>query len=266
MDNDERRKRLLKVLSDRQRLRVDEICNLLHASPATVRRDIAWLAEREMLVRTRGGVEHQAATRQRSLAGATFVQSMGVKAAEKRAIAKRAASMCRSGETIIINGGTTTFMMVEFLTTVRMTIVTNSFLMAEQLVRRSTSEIIIPGGTIYREQNVILSPFDNDVTRHHYAKRMFMGALALSPKGVLEGDPVLIQAERRLITQASELIVLADSAKFNSERGSLILCPLDQIDMVITDSGISAAATQMLRTAGVEVVVVEPERATSGRG
>jgi DeoR family ulaG and ulaABCDEF operon transcriptional repressor len=181
-----------------------------------------------------------------------------VKADEKRAIARCAASMCPSGETIIINGGTTTFMMAEFLASRRLAIVTNSLIMAEHLVSRSSSDVIVPGGFIYREQNVILSPFDNDLTRHYFAKRMFMGAQALSSAGLLESDPALIQAERRLIAQASELIVLADSSKFNSSSSNLILCPLDEIDTVVTDSAITAAALQMLKSAGVKVIVVKP--------
>ena len=55
---------------------------------------------------------------------------------------------------------------------------------------------MLPGGVIYREQNIILSPFDNDVTRNFYAKRMFMGAQGLGPLGLMEADPLLIQADR----------------------------------------------------------------------
>ncbi len=69
------------------------------------------------------------------------------------------------------------------------------------------------------------SPFDNDVTRNFYARRMFMGAQGLGPLGLMEGDPLLIQAEQKLIDQADELVVLVDSSKFR-KRSSLILCGL----------------------------------------
>ena len=75
---------------------------------------------------------------------------------------------------------------------------------------------MLPGGTIYREQNIILSPFDNDVTRNFYARRMFMGAQGLGPLGLMEADPLLIQAEQKLIDQADELVVLVDSSKFRA--------------------------------------------------
>src|SRR6185295_6359685 len=129
------------------------------------------------------------------------------------------------------------------------------FPIAEHLLRNSKCTITVPGGAIYREQNIILSPFDNDVTRNFYARRMFMSAQGVSPLGVMEGDPLLIQAEQKLIDQAEELILLVDSSKF-ARRSSLILCPLERVTAVITDDAVSDEAVAMLRDAGVKVDVV----------
>lgn len=148
--------------------------------------------------------------------------------------------------------------MVEFLVDKRLKILTNSFMMAERLLMTSENEIILPGGKVYREQNVILSPFDNDISQHHYAGKMFMGVYGLSMLGLMEADPMLIQAEKRLISQAEELIVLADSSKFARKAG-LILCGLNRVSCVITDTGASDAAVQMLEQSGVKVLTVAPE-------
>ncbi len=148
--------------------------------------------------------------------------------ARSSAIAREAVALCKDGEPIIINGGTTTFQMVHFLTSRRMPVFTNSFPIAEHLLKHSKNTVMLSGGTIYREQNIILSPFDNDVTRNFYARRMFMGAQGLGPLGLMEGDPLLIQAEQKLIDQADELVVLVDSSKFR-QRSSLILCGLSRI-------------------------------------
>ncbi|MEG1054756.1 MAG: DeoR/GlpR family DNA-binding transcription regulator, partial [Janthinobacterium sp.] len=237
-----------------------QLVGWLNSSPATVRRDIAWLAERSLLVRTRGGAESLPQKKQRTfaLSGDTFHNNIDRCAAQKRAIARHACGLCSDGDTIIINGGTTTYRMVEFLVDKRLKILTNSFLMAEQLLRSSENEIILPGGKVYREQNVILSPFDNDISQHHYAGKMFMGIYGLSMLGLMEADPLLIQAEKRLISQAEELIVLADSSKFARKAG-LILCGLNRVSCVITDTGASDAAVQMLEQSGVKVVAVAPE-------
>ena len=154
--------------------------------------------------------------------------------------------LCEDGEPIIINGGTTTFQMVLSLTARRMQIFTNSFPIAEHLLKHSKNTVMLPGGTIYREQNIMLSPFENDVTRNFYARRMFMGAQGLGALGLMEADPLLIQAEQKLIDQADELVVLVDSSKFR-RRSSLILCGLDRIATVITDDGVEDRAAAMLR-------------------
>lgn len=257
MVNHKRRKRLLKLLAEHQTATVQQLVEWLNASPATVRRDISWLAARNLLTRTRGGAENLAPkTRQFPLTSETFQNNIQCYASRKRAIARHAAAMCSDGETIIINGGTTTFMMAEFLTDKHLKILTNSFLMAERLLVTSQNEIIVPGGKVYREQNVILSPFDNDITQHHYAGKMFMSVYGLSLLGLMEADPLLIQAEKRLISQAEELIVLADSSKFARKAG-LILCGLDRVSCVITDTHASDKAVQLLEQYGVKVVTVE---------
>jgi DeoR family ulaG and ulaABCDEF operon transcriptional repressor len=261
MVNHKRRKRLLKLLAEHQTATVQQLVEWLNASPATVRRDISWLAARNLLTRTRGGAENLLPKkRQFALSSETFQNNIQCYAARKRAIARQAASMCVDGETIIINGGTTTFMMAEFLANKQLKILTNSFLMAERLLVSSENEIIVPGGKVYREQNVILSPFDNDITQHHYASKMFMSVYGLSLLGLMEADPLLIQAEKRLISQAEELVVLADSSKFAKKAG-LILCGLDRVATVITDTNASDSAVQLLEQYGVNVVTVAPDAA-----
>ncbi|MDM4765247.1 DeoR/GlpR family DNA-binding transcription regulator [Pelomonas sp. SE-A7] len=259
MINHKRHKRLLKLLDEHDQASVPQLMDWLAASAATVRRDIAWLAAKNQLTRTRGGAQKlQQKKRSFNLSSETFQSNILANAAEKRAIARYATGMCRDGETIIINGGTTTYMMVEFLVDRQLKILTNSFLMAERLLVSSDNEIILPGGKVYREQNVILSPFENDIAQHHYAAKMFMSVYGLSILGLMEADPLLIQAEKRLIGQAEELVVLADSSKFSRKAG-LILCGLNRVSTVITDTHASDSAVQLLEQYGVKVVTVEPE-------
>jgi DeoR family ulaG and ulaABCDEF operon transcriptional repressor len=146
--------------------------------------------------------------------------------------------------------------MVHPLASRRMQVFTNSFPIAEHLLKHSKNTVMLPGGAIYREQNIILSPFENDVTRNFYARRMFMGAQGIGPLGLMEGDPLLIQAEEKLMGQADELIVLVDSSKFDA-RSSLVLCPLVRIDVVITDAGISDRAAAMLEAAEIKLIVAD---------
>ncbi len=256
MHEKERHRIILSAVEDRPVVTVVDLCNLTGVSEATVRRDIATLHVQKKLRRVRGGAEAITPPQFVGLAGRTFAVNETMHSSEKFAIAKAAADLCGDGDSIIINGGTTTFQMVHPLATRRMQVFTNSFPIAEHLLKHSKNTVMLSGGVIYREQNIILSPFDNDVTRNFYAKRMFMGAQGMGPLGLMEADPLLIQAEQKLIGQADELVVLVDSSKFE-QRSSLVLCPLNKITTVITDERISDSAASMLEAADVKLIVAE---------
>ncbi|SEN25613.1 transcriptional regulator, DeoR family [Loktanella fryxellensis] len=261
MHEKERHRIILSSVQDRPVMTVIDLCALTGASEATVRRDIATLHMQKKLRRVRGGAEAMTPQTFTGLAGRPFALNETRNIAAKQAIARAAVDLCDDGDAIIINGGTTTFQMVHPLASKRMQVFTNSFPIAEHLLKHSRNTIMLSGGAIYREQNIILSPFENDVTRNFYARRMFMGAQGLGPLGLMEADPLLIQAETKLIGQADELIVLVDSSKF-AARSSLLLCPLTRIDTVITDDRITDRAAAMLEAAEVTLIVTTPGAAS----
>jgi DeoR family ulaG and ulaABCDEF operon transcriptional repressor len=246
---------ILETLAARPVATVAELAAFTGHSAATTRRDIGKLAQQGLLRRVHGGAEAVKPADEPALATRAFDVSLALNLDKKRAIARAAAALCADGDSIIINGGTTTFEMVPFLAERRMQVLTNSFVMADALMRSSRNRILLPGGQIYREQGIIVSPYDDDSLRHHYASIMFMGAQGIVPLGLMEGDPLLIRAEQKLLDRAERLVVLVDSSKFRS-RGGLILCPLSRIHTIITDDEVDRKAVEMCRDAGVEVRIV----------
>ena len=87
-----------------------------------------------------------------------------------------------------------------------------------------------------------------------HAPKLFMGAAAVGPQGVMQADVVLVAAERRLIDRAEQVILLVDSSKFASSSGAIV-CGLDEVDVVITDGGVGEDTKAMLERAGVRVIV-----------
>lgn len=258
----ERHRIILSAIQDRPVVTVADICAMTGASEATVRRDIAQLHLMKKLRRVRGGAEAISPPQFVAINARPFALDQTVNIAQKRSIAQAAVGLCGDGDAIIINGGTTTFQMVHPLTTKRLQVFTNSFPIAEHLLKHSKNTVLVPAGAIYREQNIILSPFDTDGSNHFYARRIFMGCRGLGALGLMEGDPLLVQAEQKLMGQADELVVLADSSKFK-QRSSLLLCPLNRIHTVITDDGIEDRAAQMLEAAEIRLIVTEPARSNS---
>ena len=238
---------------------VEELIERLGASPATVRRDLAMLAEDGRLRRVRGGVEPANGRPPATLLTAPFEVASVLSREAKLRIARRAAEHCHPGELIIVNGGTTTYCMADFVAPLGLNVLTNSFPLASHLLSSGTCRVTVPGGEVYREQNVIVSAYERDTAiDHFYASKMFTGAQAIRPQGLIEGDPLLIKTEQKLLKQADELIVLVDGSKF-APRGSLILCPLERIRLLITDTSAPPEAIAMLEQQGVRVEVVGDE-------
>ena len=254
MHERERHRIILSAVQERPILTVQDIVELTGASEATIRRDVAALALQNRVKKVRGGAEAIHPPHIGVLAARSFRADETVNSAQKRAIAREAVKLCHDGEAITINGGTTTFPMVHFLAGMRLQVMTNSFPIAEHLIKHSKCTVMLPAGAVYREQNIILSPFDSDGTGHFYARRGFMGARGISPLGIMESDSLIIQSEQRLMRQADELVVLADSSKFKS-RSSLILCPLERVSTIITDDGIDDRDRRFIETAGIELIV-----------
>ena len=259
MHERERHRMILSAVQGRSVATVQEFAELTGASEATIRRDISTLSGLRKLRKVRGGAEALSAPVPGAVAGESFAGAQGRNAAEKRAIAREAAKLCEDGDATIINGGTTTFQMVHHLTGLRLQVLTNSFPIADHLLKHSNCAVLLPAGAVYREQGLILSPFEADGIAHFRARRMFMGAQGISAVGIAEADPLVIQSEQRLMKQADELVVLVDSTKFAS-RSSLVIAPLERAQILITDEGISDAAAQMVEAAGPRLVVARLDR------
>jgi DeoR family ulaG and ulaABCDEF operon transcriptional repressor len=254
MHERERHRIILSAIQEKPVITVQDIADLTDASEATIRRDIASLHVQGKLRRVRGGAEAVHPPQIGQLAARSFRVSESVNIDKKRSIARQAVDMCEDGDSIIINGGTTTFQMVHYMAARRMQVMTNSFAIAEHLVKHSKNNVTVPGGTIYREQSLILSPFDNDAIRNFYARRIFIGAQGIGPLGIMEPDALVIQSEQKLMHQAEELVVMADSSKFK-RRSSMILCPLDRVSAVVTDDGVGEEGARMLEDAGVRLII-----------
>jgi len=256
MHASERETEILRLLQAQGFVSFRHLCDRLDASTATIRRDLERLEGDGQIARVRGGARLTAAAQAAAerLVGSPFELNRARQARQKAAIGRAAAALCEAGEPVIIDGGSTTFQMCGCLESEGLQVLTNSLHIVGELLRQPATRVSVPGGAIFREQNIILSPFEDDGLSRYHATKMFMGAAALGPRGLMQADVVLIQAERKLMALADQLIVLVDSTKFRTSA-SFLVCDLDAIDMVVTDAGATAAEIAVLEDHGIEVVV-----------
>ncbi|WP_260927669.1 DeoR/GlpR family DNA-binding transcription regulator [Novosphingobium sp. 9] len=154
----------------------------------------------------------------------------------------------------MIDGGTTTLQMCPHLAGLGLQVLTNSLHIVDALLPQIDTRVLLPSGTVFREQNIVLAPAGEDSMPRFHAPRLFMGAAAVGPQGVMQHDVILVAAERRFMDRAEEVILLVDSSKFRNSSGAIV-CGLDEVDLVITDAGIEPETLARLRGDGVRVIV-----------
>lgn len=256
----QRHQLILDILDECRFASVRNLSTQLDSSEATIRRDINKLFKREKLKKIRGGAESANTSglnhRQRQLMSSDFVVDKEKHADQKRRIASKAVSICSDDESIIINGGTSTYMMGEFLASRQLSILTNSFVLAQYLTDHGENQVTLPGGEIYRKQGIVVSAYENDTIQYYHSSKMFMGTPGINLVGVTESDPLLIRAEQKLFKQADKLIVLADSSKIGAQS-NFIFCPLEDVDMLITDDEADPEMLDKISRKGVEVVIAD---------
>jgi DeoR family ulaG and ulaABCDEF operon transcriptional repressor len=205
-------------------------------------------------------LELEAANRKRETAEAEtnpvpMQTRMGIATEEKRRIGEAAARLCRDVRTISIDTGSTTFHMVEFLPENGLTIITNSFLAAEVINHATRNRLILAGGILYRDSEVILNPLDQSFYSNYSTDILFMGVEGIEESGLLNFEMRVVQTVRQMIEHARKVVVLADSRKFNL-YGHTRICGFDKIDTLITDTGIRPEHRGLIERHGIELLVV----------
>ncbi|WP_408591445.1 DeoR/GlpR family DNA-binding transcription regulator [Novosphingobium sp.] len=261
MHANERERRIIDAMQPTGFVSYRALESMLSASPATIRRDLTRLEEQGVIVRVHGGAKRVgeddaggSVSNGPTLLGTPFDQSITENLAAKQAIGRAAASLCRAGEGIMVDGGTTTLQMCPHLDGLGLQVLTNSLHIVNALLPQPTTRILVPSGALFREQNIILAPAGEESMPRFHAPKLFMGAASVGPQGVMQADVVLVAAERRLIDRAEQLILMVDSSKFHNRSGTIV-CGLDEVDILITDAGIPDAAARQVEAAGVELVV-----------
>lgn len=258
----ERENLILLTLTERGFITFRELEKHIPVSAATIRRDLERLDMQGKLERVRGGAklldaEHgNDGQKKVRLFGATFEENISLNHEQKRSIGKAAAELCEPNEGIMIDGGSTTLQMCPYLGGKSLQVLSNSLHIVMALLNQPNTRILMSGGAVFPEQNIILPMFGEDLTPSFHSPKLFMGAASIGAQGLMQEDAILVASERRFIERADEVIVLADASKFRTPSG-YVVCQLEAIATIITDQRISDAMAQMIERAGPRLIVVE---------
>jgi DeoR family transcriptional regulator, fructose operon transcriptional repressor len=257
----ERHRRIQELLQERQVARVSTMSELLGVSEVTVRRDLEELERLGLLERIHGGAVHT----RRMRSEPRYLEAMTAHPEEKRAVGRAAAALVERGDTIFLNGGTTTLEVFRHLEAENVKVITNHVGMALEAGEHEI-DLMLLGGHYRAPSNSLVGPFAVEALRRVHATKAFLGAEGISRRSGVT-TPAAVEAEiARLMIERTrgEVIVVADHSKLGTVA-DFVICDLADVHRLVTDAGVGEDYRTELTEAGVDVLVAE-EPAPSRRG
>lgn len=250
---EERQHKIISMLKVRNKLLVNELCEIFSVSPATIRNDLNQLERLGLLKRTHGGAISY------SKAGfeQTSMQKLRTNADKKQRIAEYAAGLIESGDTIAIDTGTTTYCLAELLTDkTNLTVVTTDIRISNLLEGYPGVTVMLAGGILRKGFSCTTGAITNNVLSSLYADKVFMATNAVNPSGAL-CTPDIEQAhvKQSLLAMGKQSFLLSDSSKFGAQSFARF-GSINDIDTVITDSELDSENLNHIQQQGVNIVMV----------
>ncbi|SEL88729.1 DeoR/GlpR family DNA-binding transcription regulator [Paenibacillus sp. OK003] len=231
---EERRHTILNQLATQGKVQVQVLADLFQVSTETIRRDLDRLEKEGELRKVYGG-----AVRVRSgMIEAPFQKRAQLQLNEKQAIGVAAASLIEDGETIMLDNGTTTLeIMRQLRHRSQVTVITNSVPILTCALEEFAGKIIFAGGEVTPVVQASTGPIAHELLSQFKVNKAFISAGGVSLTDGIT-DYVLEEAliSRKMMERAEEAILVADHTKFGRSTFAQI-APINQISMVITDSG-----------------------------
>lgn len=236
---------------------IEELCELLAVSPATLRRDLATMEDQGLLLRTHGGA------RPHALHDEVPVHLRDLEAREaKHRIALRAAELVPPGPyAVALSGGTTTAEIARALSRrPQLTIVTNALPIAMELAARPPLKVILTGGVVRSTSFEAVGVLAENTFNAVNVGTAFLGVDGISAAGgATTHDEVEARTNNAMLRHAQRVVVVGDGSKVGRVTFAQMAGP-DRIDVLITDSTADREELDRLRALGITVHVVEPHR------
>jgi DeoR/GlpR family transcriptional regulator of sugar metabolism len=253
---EERRNRLLEIVRSHQFASLPQLVESLGVSESTIRRDLESLEEQGMTRRIHGGVLYAGA-------GVKVPQFESREPAQwdlKKAIARRAAALIDDGDTVLLDGGSTTYEVARLLVGRPLHVVTNSLPVANLLGSDSNSDLVLIGGNVCPRTGITRGPYADQMLSLVRVRKTILSTAAVSEEGFFNNNMLVVETERAMMRAGKEVIVVADSTKFGNQSLGPV-CSLGTVDHVVVDAQLNDYWRGKLTSAGVNLVIAEASEA-----
>ncbi len=248
-----RRSEMLEILNKQDNISVSDLSQMFGVSEVSIRNDLSHLELKGLLIRTRGG----AIKKQPVNFDLSLNQRLKKFFKEKQKIGRKAVEYIKEGDTIVMDSGSTTLKIAKNLDKFKqIKLITNSLPIAEMVADYEGVEVIIPGGVMRPEMRSLVGPMAERNLLQYYCDIAFLAVDGIDcDYGI--STPVVFEATfcKTMIDIAKRVIVVSDSSKFK-RRSFVKIASMDEIDMVITDTGIPEDQRNKLEKMQIDLVLV----------
>ncbi|NQT61232.1 MAG: DeoR/GlpR transcriptional regulator [Bacteroidetes bacterium] len=251
---EERHRKILEFVNNKKRAEVNELAAEFEVTEATIRRDLLILEKEGQIYRAHGGALHR---EQPSLWQTTTMnERMVLHEKEKAKIANFVAQLVNDGDSIMIDGGSTTMLVAKELCDKKnLLVVTNSPAIGEMIVDAGDNKVVLTGGELLKETHSIIGNETERALKQYRTDKAIIGVSGLLvDSGCFSAIPQEAEIKRIMSTNSSETIVVADSSKF-ATRAFCLVCDFSGVDKLVTDKGISKSVLDKLKEQNVEVFI-----------
>lgn len=246
----ERQHQILQFIRQHKVVKLVTLTKEFNVSMETIRRDVQQLMQDKKIEKFYGGVKYIEPVE------GLIDHRLHEQLTEKIAIARACASLVQDGECIFIDSGTTTYQMTPFLLDKeKLTVVTNSLPVAFDLIG-SNIEVILLGGKVRHSEKSVTSNEFLFRFEHLNINKAFICASGVSiEKGISDFSLDEAITRKQIISISQKVYVATDSSKFNKDV-AIQVCPVDDVDVIITDDSLSKKTIQHFSEKGVQIKTV----------
>jgi DeoR family transcriptional regulator of aga operon/DeoR family fructose operon transcriptional repressor len=258
----ERRDEIISKIRAQRSVKVCDLVEEYRVSIETIRRDLEYLEKKGFLRRVYGGAvlhgfygeepEHE--------------RRLITNYPQKQAIGKKAAGLINDGDTLFIDQGTTPLEVARELRAKRnLTVITNSTLVAHELLQNNTTcRVIVLGGEMRRGELTLSGTITENNLEFFYATKVILGIGGISLEtGVTDYHLQEANTRRIMIQRSAEVIGVADYSKFDIVAMNFI-CPVEKIHILVTDWTIPSRVIAEYRSRGIKVYAAPPASQSAG--
>ncbi len=249
----ERQMQILQYLTRHESIEVTELSGLLKVSPSTIRRELRVMEKHGLLLRTHGSAQLPNPIRYEH----PYENRAARQTEAKRKIAAAAKRLIKPGQVIGLSGGTTCTELARQLRAMQeITIVTNAINVALEM-QGGDKRVVVTGGVLNQNSYELVGSLMTQSLQTMHLDVVFLGVNGVDVEfGFSMSDEPEAVAGRAFLDASDQVVVIADHAKIG-QTTFVRFCALYEVDLLITDDGISPEQLTSLTNANLNVAIAE---------